>query len=86
MKKLFCIQGDVPIFQVEIPKTAKKKKVKTIRYGEVTNHSHRFSEKTRVQLLEEKDLTDHDKEIVALIKTQLKDDWRSPLLDKLKKI
>ncbi len=41
---------------------------------------------SKVKFLEGKELTDHDKEILSLIKTQLKDDWRSPILDKLNEI
>lgn len=39
-----------------------------------------------VKILEKKDLSDHDKEIVEVIKTQLKEDWREPLLNKLKQL
>lgn len=37
-----------------------------------------------VKKLKDKNLSDIDGEIIELIKTQLKDDWRKPLLDKLK--
>lgn len=37
-----------------------------------------------VKNLESKDLSDNDREIVTLIKTQLRADWREPLLAKLK--
>lgn len=39
-----------------------------------------------IKSLEDKNLSDHDKEIVELIKTQLLDDWREPLLERLKKL
>lgn len=39
-----------------------------------------------VKDLESRDLSDNDKKIVELIKTQLKDDWRNPLLEKLRKL
>lgn len=37
-----------------------------------------------VKTLGNKNLSEKDKEVVELIKTQLKDDWRGPLLDKLR--
>lgn len=39
-----------------------------------------------VKDLENKNLSAQDKEIVALIKTQLYQDWRKPLLEKLKQL
>ena len=39
-----------------------------------------------VKTLESKNLTDNDHEIVELIKNQLRDDWRTPLLDRLKQL
>lgn len=39
-----------------------------------------------VKELESKNLSDHDKEIVELIKTQLRDNWREPLFMKLKQL
>ena len=39
-----------------------------------------------VKTLENKNLSETDKEIVELIKTQLRDDWREPLLDKLRQL
>ncbi|MDD5147790.1 MAG: hypothetical protein PHV63_04595 [Candidatus Daviesbacteria bacterium] len=39
-----------------------------------------------VKTLENKNLSEADSEIVELIKTQLKDDWRSPLLNKLRQL
>lgn len=39
-----------------------------------------------VKKLKDKNLSDTDREIIELIKTQLKDDWRKPLLDKLKQL
>lgn len=39
-----------------------------------------------LKTLEDKDLSSHDREIVGLIKTQLRHDWRGPLLEKLKKL
>jgi len=39
-----------------------------------------------VKRLEKKDLSSIDGETVALIKTQLLDDWRKPLLDKLNQL
>ena len=39
-----------------------------------------------IKALESKNLSDHDKEMVELIKTQLKADWRGPILQRLKQI
>lgn len=39
-----------------------------------------------IKSLENKNLSDHDKEIVKLIKTQLKDDWRTPLIERLEQL
>lgn len=39
-----------------------------------------------VKQLENKNLSETDSEIIELIKTQLRDDWRNPLLEKLKKL
>ena len=39
-----------------------------------------------VKLLGNKNLSDTDSQTVELIKTQLLDDWRGPLLDKLKQL
>ena len=39
-----------------------------------------------VKALENKNLSDHDREIIELIKTQLRDDWREPLLERLKQL
>lgn len=39
-----------------------------------------------VKLLENKNLSDQDKEIVEFIKSQLRVDWRGPLLERLKQI
>ena len=39
-----------------------------------------------IKTLESKQLPDHDKEIVEIIKTQIKDEWRKPLLEKLKQL
>lgn len=39
-----------------------------------------------IKTLEKYDLSDEDKEIVSLIKSQLLDDWRTPLIDKLNKL
>lgn len=36
-----------------------------------------------VKTLENKDLSDADKEMVELVRTQLKADWRTPLIGKL---
>lgn len=37
-----------------------------------------------VKTLEKKSLSDNDKEMIELIKTQLREGWRGPLLEKLK--
>ena len=37
----------------------------------------------KVKTLENKNLSDHDKELVEMIRSQLKADWRTPLLEKL---
>ena len=39
-----------------------------------------------VKTLENNGLSDNDKEIVELIKTQLRAEWRGPLLEKLKEL
>jgi len=39
-----------------------------------------------VKKLEKKSLSDIDRETISLIKTQLFDEWRKPLLDKLKQL
>ena len=39
-----------------------------------------------IKSLESKNLSVHDKEIVELTRTQLRDDWRKPLLKKLRKL
>lgn len=39
-----------------------------------------------IKSLESKNLSSHDKEIVEVIKSQLKADWREPLLEKLKQL
>lgn len=39
-----------------------------------------------LKVLEGKDLSEHDKEVVKLMKTQLKEDWRTPLLERLKQL
>lgn len=39
-----------------------------------------------IKFLERKKLSLHDKEIINLIKTQLGDDWREPLLKRLKQL
>ena len=41
---------------------------------------------SKIKTLEDKNLSHHDKEIVELIKTQLKDDWREPLLERLRQL
>ncbi len=40
----------------------------------------------KIRELESKSLTEEDKEIVELIRTQLEEEWRDPLLDKLKSL
>jgi hypothetical protein len=40
----------------------------------------------KVRQLESKDLTDNDKEVVRLILTQLEEEWREPLLNKLNEL
>lgn len=39
-----------------------------------------------VKTLENKNLSDFDKEMVELVRTQLKADWRTPLIDKLEQL
>lgn len=39
-----------------------------------------------VKTLESKSLSDCDREIIELVKSQLRDDWRAPLLEKLKQL
>ena len=39
-----------------------------------------------VKLLESKDLSEDDRDMVSLIKTQILDDWRDPLLERLKEL
>jgi len=39
-----------------------------------------------VKTLEGKNLSDFDQELIELIRTQLRDDWRQPLLDKLNQL
>lgn len=44
-------QGDVLIKQInKLPKGLKKVKDKTLAYGEVTDHSHRFKDATPIEL------------------------------------
>lgn len=39
-----------------------------------------------VKTLEGKNLADHDREIIELVRSQLTDDWREPLLKKLEQL
>lgn len=39
-----------------------------------------------VKSLESKNLSEHDREIVELIKTQLRAEWRKPLMERLKQL
>jgi hypothetical protein len=41
---------------------------------------------SKIKMLEKKKLSKKDKEIVKLIRTQLKADWRTPLVDYLNKL
>lgn len=40
----------------------------------------------KIYELEKKDLSEEDKRMIALIRTQLEDDWRTPLIDELDSI
>ncbi len=39
-----------------------------------------------IKTLENENLSENDKNVVKLIKTQLREDWREPLIDRLKEI
>jgi hypothetical protein len=43
-------QGDIGLFSIDsIPEKAKKLKDKTLAYGEVTGHSHRFEDENLIE-------------------------------------